>query len=68
MKIGYDVSQTCSSKSGTGFYADQLIRAIAKQDMGNEYYLLPRFYDYIQGEDERATTVEQQNFKNVVVQ
>ena len=46
MKIGFDISQTCQSKSGTGFVADQLVRALAEIDRENEYTLFPHFYDY----------------------
>ena len=52
MKIGFDISQTCESKSGTGFWADQLIRALARVDKSNQYTLFPWFYDY------RPQTVE----------
>jgi glycosyltransferase involved in cell wall biosynthesis len=40
MKIGFDVSQTGSAKAGCGFYADGLIRALAKTlpgGRGSEY-------------------------------
>ena len=67
MRIGFDVSQTCVNKSGTGFYADQLARALARQDKVNRYFLLPRFYDYIQGRAEDATSIEQPNFQTVSV-
>lgn len=67
MKIGYDISQTCESKSGTGFFADQLIRALAQIDKENEYTLLPWFYDYRPHTLENATKINQKNFTEKVV-
>lgn len=62
MKIGFDVSQTCQEKSGTGFFADQVIRALAEVDESNEYLLLPWFYDYRPDTVEKATKINQKNF------
>ena len=67
MKIGFDISQTCENKSGTGFYADQLIRALAKIDKENEYTLLPWFYDYRPHTTEHATRIRQKNFEEKLV-
>lgn len=67
MKIGYDISQTCESKSGTGFFADQVIRALAQIDKENEYTLLPWFYDYRPHTLENATKINQRNFTEKVV-
>lgn len=67
MKIGFDISQTCESKSGTGFFADQIIRALAQVDQENEYTLLPWFYDYKPPTIENATKIEQRNFKEKVL-
>lgn len=63
MKIGFDISQTCENKSGTGFYADQLIRALADIDKENEYTLLPWFYDYRPQTIGHATSIRQDNFE-----
>lgn len=43
MKIGFDVSQTGSSKAGCGFFADGLIRNLSLIDKYNEYLLYPTF-------------------------
>lgn len=67
MKIGFDISQTCENKSGTGFYADQLIRALANIDRENEYTLLPWFYDYRPHTVEHATKIRQKNFEETLV-
>ncbi len=67
MKIGFDISQTCENKSGTGFYADQLIRALAKIDKENEYTLLPWFYDYRPHTTEHATRIRKKNFEEKLV-
>ncbi len=67
MKIGFDISQTCESKTGTGFVADQLIRALAQIDQENEYTLLPWFYDYRPQTLENATRIAQKNFREKVL-
>ena len=67
MKIGFDISQTCESKSGTGFFADQLIRALAEVDKENEYTLFPHFYDYRPQNTKAATKINEKNFKNKLI-
>lgn len=67
MKIGYDISQTCESKSGTGFVADQIIRALAQLDKENEYTLLPWFYDYRPHSLGDATKINQGNFTEKIL-
>jgi glycosyltransferase involved in cell wall biosynthesis len=67
MKIGFDISQTCESKSGTGFWADQLVKALAKIDRENSYTLLPWFYDYRPKTLENATKIPQKNFEEKVI-
>lgn len=67
MKIGFDISQTCESKSGTGFWADQLIKALAQVDKENEYTLFPWFYDYRPQTLDRATQITQSNFCEKVI-
>lgn len=63
MRIGYDLSQTAENKSGTGFFADQLIRALAELDRENQYTLYHWFYDFCSPNHARATTIDQKNFK-----
>lgn len=67
MKIGFDISQTCESKSGTGFWADQLIKALARVDKQNLYTLFPWFYDYRPQTLEAATKIKQENFSEKVI-
>ncbi len=67
MRIGFDISQTCESKSGTGFWADQLIKALAKVDDENAYTLLPWFYDYRPQTLDAATKITKKNFIEKVV-
>lgn len=67
MKIGFDISQTCESKSGTGFWADQLVRGLAKVDKKNQYTLLPWFYDYRPQTLDQATQIVQSNFEEKVI-
>ena len=67
MKIGVDISQTCENKSGTGFFADQLVRALAEVDKENTYTLFPHFYDYRPRETKMATKINEKNFKNKLI-
>jgi len=67
MRIGYDISQTAENKSGTGFFADQLIRALAKIDNENEYMLYPWFYDYRPTRYKNATKIDKSNFNHLMV-
>lgn len=67
MNIGFDISQTCESKSGTGFWADQLARALARMDKKNHYTLLPWFYDYRPQTVEKATRIMQDNFEEKII-
>ena len=43
MRIGFDISQTGSTKAGCGYFADSLIRSLARIDSDNEYLLYPTF-------------------------
>jgi glycosyltransferase involved in cell wall biosynthesis len=55
MKIGFDVSQTGSAKSGCGYFADGLIREFAASDRTNEYILYPAVGDVFWDPDCTAT-------------
>ncbi|MBM7866613.1 glycosyltransferase [Heliobacterium gestii] len=59
MKIGYDVSQTAENKAGCGFFADQLIHALARVDRKNEYLLYPTFFGYRHPDFLKATFPEE---------
>lgn len=67
MKIGFDISQTCESKSGTGFWADQLAQALSRVDSDNEYTLFPWFYDYRPQTLDQATRIKKKNFCEKVI-
>jgi glycosyltransferase involved in cell wall biosynthesis len=43
MKIGFDISQTGSKKTGCGFYADTLVRHLIQQYPQEEFYLYSTF-------------------------
>jgi len=45
VKIGFDVSQTGSSKAGCGFLAEGLLRALERFSDGDEVFLYPAFGD-----------------------
>lgn len=67
MRIGFDISQTCESKSGTGFWADQLAKALSRVDSENSYTLFPWFYDYRPQTVDQATQIKQKNFSQKVI-
>lgn len=67
VKIGFDISQTCESKSGTGFFAEELIKGLAEIDKENQYTLFPHFYDYRPQDVKAAIKIDQKNFRNVIL-
>lgn len=46
MRIAYDITQTGKDKAGCGYFAYSLIRALAEQDLYNEYLLLNSFGEF----------------------
>src|SRR5438876_1156090 len=46
MKIGFDVSQTGTGKAGCGYFADGMIRELAKLRSDQAYVLYPSFGDF----------------------
>lgn len=67
MKIGFDISQTCENKSGTGFFADQLIKALAEINNENEFILFPHFYDYRPRNILAATKINSDKFEQKII-
>lgn len=64
MKIGFDISQTGRSKAGCGYFADSLIKELAKIDQKNEYLLYKTFGDSFWDSHANETAkIEQANFK-----
>lgn len=64
MKIGFDVSQTGSQKTGTGFYALSLIQALLELDAENAYTLYPTFGEYYWDQEWEKTIPRIPGFKN----
>jgi glycosyltransferase involved in cell wall biosynthesis len=63
VRIGFDVSQTGSAKAGCGYFADSLVRNLAKTDKKNEYVLYPTFGDFYWDSDSSTVChIEQSNF------
>ena len=54
MRIGFDVSQTGSGKTGCGYLAHGLLCALAGLDAANSYILYPHFGDHYWEPDPRA--------------
>lgn len=63
MRVGFDVSQTSEEKAGCGFFADQLVRALARIDRQNEYILYPTFYNFRSPQYSKCTRPDAPNFK-----
>lgn len=67
MRIGFDVSQTGRHKAGCGYYAYNLIRALADVDQINEYVLYPAVGD-VYWDPECATQtvhIDRPNFRRL---
>lgn len=62
MRIGFDVSQTAGKKAGCGFFADQMVQALAKIDLKNDYLLYPTFYTSRDPRFFKTTNPEANNF------
>lgn len=63
MKIGFDVSQTGHEKAGCGYFAEYLIRSLAKIDSLNSYLLYPTFGNFYWNKHYTQTVyVKQDNF------
>ena len=65
MRIGFDVSQTGRSKAGCGYFAESLIRHLARIDSENDYILYPTFGDLYWDPEWSTSTVfvGQSNFR-----
>jgi len=64
VKIGYDISQTGSQKAGCGYFADSLIRGLARADTENQYVLYPTFGDfYFDPHAPMRCPISQRNFQ-----
>jgi glycosyltransferase involved in cell wall biosynthesis/SAM-dependent methyltransferase len=64
MKIGFDISQTGSSKAGCGYFAENLIQGLAQIDTANEYILYPTFGDVFWEPDKSSLVqINQPNFR-----
>jgi glycosyltransferase involved in cell wall biosynthesis len=55
--VGFDISQTGERKAGCGYFADGLIRALAKVDPSTGYLLYPTFGDAVWDPHWPTTTV-----------
>jgi len=56
LKIGFDISQTGASKAGCGYFAENLIKHLAKIDSGDTYILYPTFGDLFWEKNWRRST------------
>lgn len=64
VRIGFDISQTGKSKAGCGYFADSLIRHLAKIDTQNEYVLYPTFGDFFwDSNNSSVCRIDQANFR-----
>lgn len=63
MKIGIDISLTIGEKAGVGYYSANLVEALAKIDLYNQYILYPFFYHIYHPDFKSAVVPIQSNFK-----
>lgn len=63
IRIGIDISRTIEEKTGVGYYAKNLIHALAKIDYENDYFLFGIFYDCFPKNWKKAMIPKAPNFK-----
>ena len=63
MRIGFDVSQTCTERAGCAWYADSLVRAMVEVAPENEYFLYHQFGNWINDDTSRGTFLEHPSVK-----
>ena len=63
MRIGIDISRTIEEGTGVGYYAKNLVHALAKVDSENDYLLYGMFYDCYPKEWKKAAVPKSPNFR-----
>lgn len=63
IRIGIDISRTIEESTGVGYYAKNLVHALAKVDSENEYILYGIFYDCFPRGWKRADIPKTGNFR-----
>lgn len=63
IRIGIDISRTIEESTGVGYYAKNLVHALAKVDSENEYILYGIFYDCFPRGWKRADIPKTRNFR-----
>ncbi len=63
MRIGIDISRTIEEATGVGYYAKNLVHALARVDSKNDYLLYGMFYDCYPKEWKKASIPNSPNFK-----
>jgi glycosyltransferase involved in cell wall biosynthesis len=63
MKIGIDISRTIEEATGVGYYAKNLVHALAKVDTENDYLLYGIFYDCYPKNWKKAAIPKSPNFR-----
>jgi glycosyltransferase involved in cell wall biosynthesis len=63
IRIGIDISRTIEESTGVGYYAKNLVHALAKVDSGNDYLLYGIFYDCYPKGWKKAVVPKSSNFK-----
>jgi len=61
MKIGFDISQIGSKKTGCGYFTDNLIQALLQYDKKNNYILYKTFGNFFWDPDFLKTPIIQKN-------
>ena len=63
IRIGIDISRTVEEATGVGYYAKNLVHALAKVDSENDYLLYGMFYDCYPKGWKRAAIPKSHNFR-----
>jgi alpha-1,3-rhamnosyl/mannosyltransferase len=63
MRIGFDVAQTCVPKTGCGWVADLLAKALAEEAPEDEIYLYHHFGTWLNRDTSKGTHLSQSNIK-----
>jgi len=63
IRIGIDISRTVEEATGVGYYAKNLVHALAKVDSENDYLLYGIFYDCYPKEWKKAPVPKSPNFR-----
>jgi glycosyltransferase involved in cell wall biosynthesis len=63
MTIGFDVAQTCESRTGCAWYADSLVKALVNLKTKDQFILYHHFGNLVNGNTKRGTGLQDSRVK-----